>query len=65
MKKLMLKDLKVKSFVTDLKAESSNTVKGGTGTLVTLDAGCETSPIICNLITLPFQCEIKTLAIPC
>ena len=63
MKKLMLKDLKVKSFVTDLKAESSNTVKGGT--LVTLDAGCDTSPIICNLITLPFQCEIETLALNC
>ena len=63
MKKLTLNQFKVKSFVTDLKSDSSNTVKGGT--LATLDAGCETSPIICNLITQPFQCEIKSVAFPC
>lgn len=63
MKKLKLKDFKMKSFVTDLKTDASDTVKGGT--LLTFDPGCDTSPVICNIITEPFQCEIKSLVFPC
>ena len=63
MKKLMLKDLEVKSFVTVMKAETSETVKGGT--LLTFEPGCDTSPVLCNFNTLPQQCQIVTLDIGC
>jgi len=45
--KLTLKNIKVQSFVTDMKNEDSQTVKGGTGFPETFAANCETSPIIC------------------
>jgi len=51
-KKLKLKDLAVKSFVTNMSSETEETVKAGIGTAPTyvhnsIALGCGTSPGIC------------------
>jgi hypothetical protein len=56
-KKIDLKNLEVQSFVT---ATNEAPIKGGLS-LETFDAGCDTSPIICNIVTVNINCDTLLL----
>ncbi|MEL6558654.1 MAG: pinensin family lanthipeptide [Bacteroidota bacterium] len=61
--KLQLRELQVKSFVTNIKSEVEQTVKGGVITVQTPEAesivqGCPTNLFICPINTRLFTCGV-------
>jgi hypothetical protein len=50
--KMKLNQLKVQSFVTQTQSGGSELKGGSIGSLETYQAGCDTSPILCNIQTL-------------
>jgi len=53
-KKLSLNDLQLKSFVTRL--EETEHVGGATGLGCDSVSGCDTSPVICDIVVLTENC---------